>query len=79
MSERVTTRLSDYYDMLDRADWAYNYSDDNRVYRQGFAAMGRLQIISQQSDEHRKLYEDFNAWFWAEDRTRTPKPERPED
>ena len=73
--------LPDFWDMLSRADWTYEYSDDHSVWRRGRAAMGKLTAISKQSDAHAKLMADFYDHVFSGKPWNTekkPRPERPD-
>ena len=72
--------LAEYWDMLDRHDWYYPFSDDGRTYSAGKRDADRLIKLTMQSPEHAALYEAFekhhytgNPWKTEQ----TPKPKRP--
>lgn len=81
--------LSDYYDMLERADWTYEMSDDHSVWRRGQAEFGKLQALYKDKPEWKKLYDGFKNHMWSSWKTKpdgspdydagrvVPKPERP--
>ena len=73
--------LKDYYDMLERHDWYYHYSDDGRVYEQGQRAHASLLSIANASAEHKALFEAYSNHMFTGDPWKTeraPKPARPE-
>ena len=88
-NQTVTTSLSDYYTMLERADWTYAMSDDHSVWRRGQAEFGRLQALYAGKPEWKELYDKFKDHKWSEWKTKPdgtcdyeagkviPKPERP--
>lgn len=84
-----TISLSDYYDLLDGADWTYMMSDDHSVWRRGQNEFGKLQSLYKDKPQWKELYDAFQKYIWSDwhqtedgrpdyDRGRTiPKPERP--
>lgn len=78
----VTVSLKEFYEMLEKHDWYYAWSDDVRVYDRGMLSYGRLAKVAEQSDKHRELlkaYADhmFSGKPW--NTVQTPKPEKPVD
>lgn len=83
------TSLFEYYDMLEKADWTYEMSDDHSTWRRGRQEFGKLERIAKESPEHEKLYQDMKAHYWSDwhktetgdydfDKGRVvPKPPRP--
>ncbi len=75
-------KLSDYWEMLDKFDWYYNMSDDHGIWLAGVAGLEKLKKISNESEEHKKLFEEFVEYrfsggsFGSEQK---PKPEKPKD
>jgi hypothetical protein len=73
--------LHDYWNMLNRHDWYYQYSDDNRVYRAGSRAESDLRLIARQSQEHQALYDGFHRHKFTgpvlDGQDRAPKPPQP--
>lgn len=72
--------LSSYWDMLDRHDWLFEFSDDHSVYTRGRGELAKLHVISKQSPEHGRLFHSFqdhhfNGPAWKTNQP--PKPERP--
>lgn len=49
--------------MLDGADWTYEMSDDQSVWRRGRAEMGKLIRIADESPAHTQLFMDFSAHY----------------
>lgn len=80
------TSLSEYYDLLERADWSYSMSDDHSVWKRGQAEFARLQSIAKEGGkEYLDLYDKMKAYFWSEPvyengvyiGRRLPKPPKP--
>ena len=72
--------LQEYYDALEKADWYYDYSDDNSVWRRGMAEIGRLEAVCKEGPKYAALYEAFDKHKfsgkpWGTEQA--PKPERP--
>lgn len=75
------TTLADFYDMLERADWYYAFSDDGGVFRAGEAHFAKLNTMADQSPAHRALFDGFKKHFFtgrAWNNERAPKPHRPD-
>ena len=65
--------LDDFWELCEAHDWHYERSDDPSVYRKGRANLIRLSLISEQTEDHFKLYADYIAYKF----NNNPKPERP--
>ena len=73
--------LFEFYRLLQRHDWSYNYSDDHRVWQRGQDESNMIQHIlrgNSRDEKYRNLYERYREWFWDTSGDIT-KPERPED
>jgi hypothetical protein len=73
--------LPDFYDALERHDWHYAMSDDNRVYTAGRKRQAELIEASQLSEAHNSLYEQYSDHVYsgpAYGTEQAPKPERPQ-
>lgn len=80
MGNVVQVSLVDFWDMLNRHDWFYTYSDDHSVYRRGQAHQDALEAVSKQSPEHAALFKGFHNYHFSGKPWNTPqepKPERP--
>ncbi len=55
----MTTSLSDFWEMLNSADWLYETADDQAVWRAGSNAMKKLQGIAKQSPDHNAMMHAF--------------------
>jgi len=51
--------LTDYENKLKGHDWTYKYSDDNRVFKKGAASESEIVHHSNQSKEHKALYDKY--------------------
>lgn len=72
--------VGEYYDQLERHDWYYEWSDDHGVWERGSADASRLKQISEESPEHKALWDGFNKHKFSGESWGTekqPKPERP--
>ena len=63
--------LKDYYDMLEKHDWYYSYSDDHKVWMRGNKAQDLLEELAEESEEFKDLYENYMAHVFNGE----PKPE----
>lgn len=81
LSENNTaTALQDFYDRLERADWYYDFSDDDRVWRAGTAAFQRLRAEAHSDPAKLALYGAFHDHMFSGPSWKTPrapKPKRP--
>lgn len=71
----MTISLSDYYDKLFKADWAYPQYDSRKAFQEGQAKMDALRAYSKESKEHYELYRAFEQHAYAS----APLPKRPEE
>lgn len=85
----TTTSLSDYYDLLEKADWFYEMSDCHFTWKRGLAQFGKLQSLYENKPEWKELYDSFKAHMYSAWKRKpdgspdydagreVPKPERP--
>lgn len=81
MSQHSEVSLNDFYDMLEKHDWYYEFSDDHRAWKKGRLEYQKIKAIAAISPEYRQLHEDwtkhmFTGGPWKNEQA--PKPERPE-
>ena len=73
--------LVEFYDLLLRHDWTYQYADDHRHYAKGERERRQIQFVMDQNEEYtpvfRDLYNRYTEWVNAPHGDVT-KPERPE-
>ena len=73
--------LVEFYDLLLRHDWTYQYADDHRHYAKGERERRQIQFVMDQNEEYtpvfRDLYNRYLEWVNAPHGDVT-KPERPE-
>lgn len=79
--------LIEFYDLLDKADWSYEMSDDQQVWRRGIAEMSMLATTAKiGGKEYQDLLNAMRKHFWSppkysQDGTHLgreiPKPPRP--
>lgn len=75
-----TISLSDYWDMLDKHDWYYEFSDDNRVWQAGRQSETSILELSKTSQEYSNLANAFYGHMFsgkAYGNEQQPKPARP--
>ena len=76
----VHMTLQEFWDMLNRHDWYYQFSDDHRQWSDGNKNADQIKLLSDISAGHKKLYEGFCKHYFggeAFNKTESPKPERP--
>ena len=73
--------LVEFYDLLLRHDWTYQYADDHRHYTKGERERRQIQFVMDQNEEYtpvfRELYNRYYEWYFDTVGDVT-KPERPE-
>ncbi len=69
--------LQEYWDMLNRHDWTYEYSDDHQVWRRGDGNRKKLERIANTSPEHLALYTNMKKYHFSMPSDNITKPERP--
>ncbi len=72
--------LQEFYDLLKRHDWSFNYSDDHRQWQRGRDQLNQIQYILKQNEDdpkYRVLFDQYREWAFDVLGDVT-KPERPE-
>lgn len=72
--------LQEFYDMLDKHDWMYYFSDDFQAYQDGQVAEARLWQIAKNSEKHEALIREYELHVTTGPHWNTkqnPKPNRP--
>lgn len=70
--------IEQFYDMLDRHDWFFGYSNDSRVYRNGSDNFDRLKEIAGSLDgDHAALLAAFQKHHFSGAPWSTPKWDKP--
>jgi hypothetical protein len=73
--------LQEYWDMLDRHDWYYAFSDDMKVYGHGSKESHKILTIAEAGgEEYLEMLGQFQKHFFSGqpwDTEKAPKPERP--
>ena len=65
--------LQEYWDLLDKYDWYFNYSDDYTVWKKGSEQGKKISALAKGSNERSELLLGFRAhYFNGKD-----KPARP--
>ena len=79
MSTKSNVALKDYYDMLQKHDWFYYYSDDSRVWNRGQLADDEIVRVSKLSKDHTDLYNKYQLYVHNRfnNDTNHSKPEEP--
>lgn len=70
--------LKEFFDLCASHDWYYSYSDDQRVWRKGQVASGRLSKMAYTSEEHEAIYDAWQTHMFSGvnfGRKETPKPQ----
>ena len=72
--------LTEFYDLLKRHDWSFQYSDDHRYWQKGSDQLEQIQYIMKQNEDdlrYRSLYDQYRAWAFDVEGD-IVKPEEPE-
>ena len=74
--------LVEFYDLLARHDWSFNYSDDHRTWEKGKRTLEHIQFVMLQNEEYtpvfRDLFNEYREWFFDASGD-VVKPKRPEE
>ena len=73
--------LFEFYRLLQRHDWSYNYSDDHRMWTKGRDEANMIEHIlkgNSHDPKFRSLYDEYRSWFWDVTGDIT-KPNAPEE
>lgn len=73
-------KLSQYYEMLEKHDWYYSFSDSLKVFEKGREEAIKLNEIALNSPNHAKLYGAFFQHYASGpgfNCPKLPKPEKP--
>jgi hypothetical protein len=77
----MNEELQAFYDRLERHDWFYHYSDDNKVYNAGREADSKLkEYAREKGSDFKNLMTDYQNYLFSGSLYGTekkPKPERP--
>lgn len=57
--------IEEYFDMLGRHDWFYEYSDDHGVWQNGQATKVKLQSLAKTNDQFAIMFADYNSYINA--------------
>ena len=57
--------VEEYFDMLKRHDWFYEYSDDHSVWQKGQSAKAELQSLAKTNDQFAIMLADYNSYINA--------------
>ena len=72
--------IQEYWDLLCKHDWYYEFTDDGKKHSQGSWERKAIVELSSTSTEFLKLYTDFMQYYFsglAYGTPKAPKPERP--
>ena len=72
--------LQEFYDLLKRHDWSFQYTDDHRHWQRGRDQLNQIQGILKQNEDiprYRSLFDQYRAWAFDVEGDIT-KPEKPE-
>ena len=73
--------LAEFYDLLARHDWTYQYSDDHRAWEKGRKTADWIQHVLMQNEEYTPVFRDLHNRYteWLRDpHGDVAKPKRPE-
>lgn len=55
--------IEELYDLMEKHDWYYMYSDDANVYRRGYETSQKLQAMVQENKHFLALYNDYSDYI----------------
>lgn len=53
--------LNEYFNLLAQHDWHYDYSDNHRIWEKGFIERKKLVRLTEESRDHKELYDIWYA------------------
>jgi hypothetical protein len=65
--------IEELYDIMEKHDWYYMYSDDGNVHRRGREASQKLQAMVQENKHFLALYNEYSDYISGN----REKPTRP--
>lgn len=57
--------IEEYFDMLRRHDWFYEYSDDHSAWQRGQAGKVELRNLAKANEQFAIMLEDYNNYINA--------------
>lgn len=73
MIQITNVSMLEFYNMLDRHDWFYEFSDDRSVCMSGKQEESKIKSISARSPERKALFDAYYNYVWEGGE----KPSRP--
>ena len=55
---------SEFFSLLEKHDWFYQYSDDHRAWEKGSTESKRLQAIIQENDMFTRMYLAYSDYMF---------------
>jgi len=55
---------SEFFSLLEKHDWFYQYSDDHRAWERGSTESKRLQSIIQENDMFTRMYLTYSDYMF---------------
>lgn len=78
MNTQGLPTLAEFWDMLNRFDWFYHYSDDHKYYKAGETGIVRLKSIAAHGgSDYLKLMDDFRNAVFSGPAFKSEKIEKP--
>ena len=79
-AEKKQLTLQEFYALLERHDWYYDWSDDHRVWRKGTRERNILESLAKENGpEYQTLLEQYRKYMFKANTEQISKPARPED
>ncbi len=68
---------SEFFKLLEKHDWYYNYSDDHRAWEKGNSESKRIQSIAQEIPLFLDMYRDYSKFMFLplDEREQVTRPE----
>jgi hypothetical protein len=57
--------IEEFYDMLEKHDWYYDFADDHRYWKAGKASLEKIKILTQKDSIFARLYLDYSTWIFS--------------
>lgn len=68
---------SEFFKLLEKHDWYYQYSDDHRAWEKGNSESKRIQAIAQEIPVFLDMYRDYSKFMFLplDEREQVTRPE----
>ena len=68
MTTQIETKqitIEEFYEMLEKHDWYYDFADDHRYWKAGKSSLEKIKALTIKDANFAKLYLDYSAWIFS--------------